>query len=365
MYYLIMKILHMLLKNNEEQLMQKILDYSHRQGYVKYTSTLKEAWRISIQGLSDAVCETIESGRDVELTPDENYAEDPAAAFGILEAKRHRERGISYSMFMGLFKYYRECYSDLVKEQNFPLDVKYRYILFMDRVFDRIEIGFSSTWAELSGEEKSDELKNSNRLMTNEKNMYLTVVESLASPVFFLNSSRRVVYINRAASRLLNLSHTPGSYYYNRNELDITLPEWIKSYSEIFFNETQSELCFETGDPLEQNSKKYQGRIARMEDVSGKYSGSVIILSDITDRIEAENKIRAQKDELQKALSDIKKLRGILPICASCKKIRNDEGYWDQVEIYISEHSEAEFSHGICPDCIKKLYPDLKIQKEK
>lgn len=102
-----------------------------------------------------------------------------------------------------------------------------------------------------------------------------------------------------------------------------------------------------------------------MEDVSGKYSGSVIILSDITDRIEAENKIRAQKDELQKALSDIKKLRGILPICASCKKIRNDEGYWDQVEIYISEHSEAEFSHGLCPDCIKKLYPDLKILKEK
>ena len=55
-------------------------------------------------------------------------------------------------------------------------------------------------------------------------------------------------------------------------------------------------------------------------------------------------------------LSEIKTLQGIIPICANCKKIRNDTGYWDQVENYISEHSEAEFSHSICPDCAKKLY---------
>lgn len=61
---------------------------------------------------------------------------------------------------------------------------------------------------------------------------------------------------------------------------------------------------------------------------------------------------------LQKALATIKRLHGILPICASCKKIRDDNGYWTQVESYIREHSEAEFSHGICPECAKKLYPD-------
>lgn len=61
--------------------------------------------------------------------------------------------------------------------------------------------------------------------------------------------------------------------------------------------------------------------------------------------------------ELQKALSEIKQLTGMLPICASCKKIRNDEGYWEQIEVYISDHSSAEFSHAICPDCARKLYP--------
>jgi hypothetical protein len=63
-------------------------------------------------------------------------------------------------------------------------------------------------------------------------------------------------------------------------------------------------------------------------------------------------------------LSEIRQLRGIMPICASCKKIRDDEGFWHQVEAYIGDHSEAEFTHGICPDCMHQLYPDF-IRKKK
>jgi CheY-like chemotaxis protein len=63
--------------------------------------------------------------------------------------------------------------------------------------------------------------------------------------------------------------------------------------------------------------------------------------------------------ELQAALAKITTLSGLLPICASCKKIRDDKGYWNQIEVYISDHSEAEFSHGVCPECARKLYPDF------
>ena len=59
---------------------------------------------------------------------------------------------------------------------------------------------------------------------------------------------------------------------------------------------------------------------------------------------------------LKDALSKVKLLSGFLPICASCKKIRDDKGYWSQIESYVRDHSEAEFSHGICPDCAKKVY---------
>ena len=75
------------------------------------------------------------------------------------------------------------------------------------------------------------------------------------------------------------------------------------------------------------------------------------------------NKIEQQRKmiliEREKALDEVKILRGLLPICASCKKIKDDEGYWIQIESYIKNHSEAEFTHGICPECVEKLYPDF------
>ncbi|HPG42141.1 MAG TPA: hypothetical protein PLP19_11835 [bacterium] len=68
--------------------------------------------------------------------------------------------------------------------------------------------------------------------------------------------------------------------------------------------------------------------------------------------------------ELQEALQKVKKLKGLLPICASCKKIRDDAGYWHQVEDYVHQHSDVVFSHGICPDCAKQLYPGYFMNKD-
>ena len=88
------------------------------------------------------------------------------------------------------------------------------------------------------------------------------------------------------------------------------------------------------------------------------------IIHDVSARKEVEREKEHLIDKLQKTLSEVKTLRGFLPICASCKKIRDDKGYWNQIESYIRNHSEAEFSHGICPDCARKLYPDLDIKTE-
>ena len=68
--------------------------------------------------------------------------------------------------------------------------------------------------------------------------------------------------------------------------------------------------------------------------------------------------------KLTKALTEVKTLSGLLPICASCKKIRDDSGYWGQIEEYIFEHSNAQFSHGICPECMKKLYTELVVSND-
>lgn len=83
-----------------------------------------------------------------------------------------------------------------------------------------------------------------------------------------------------------------------------------------------------------------------------------LIIRDISERKTAEYEQDRLIRELQDALGKVKTLSGLLPICASCKKIRDQGGRWHSLEIYIRDHSEADFSHGICPDCQKKLYPE-------
>ena len=83
------------------------------------------------------------------------------------------------------------------------------------------------------------------------------------------------------------------------------------------------------------------------------------VAKDITVQKRAEEEREKLITELEGALSKIKTLSGMIPICSSCKKIRDDKGYWNRLEAYIETHSDAEFSHGICPDCLKTLYPTL------
>jgi len=82
-----------------------------------------------------------------------------------------------------------------------------------------------------------------------------------------------------------------------------------------------------------------------------------IVIRDISKRIELENERETLVAELRRALEQVKTLQGLIPICSSCHKIRDDNGYWQRLEEYIEAHSDAEFSHGICPDCMKSLYP--------
>lgn len=80
---------------------------------------------------------------------------------------------------------------------------------------------------------------------------------------------------------------------------------------------------------------------------------------EISARKQIEEERNILITQLKKSLNDVKTLRGFLPICSHCRKVRQDSGYWQQIETYIQEHTDAQFSHGICPDCMRKLYPDL------
>lgn len=87
-------------------------------------------------------------------------------------------------------------------------------------------------------------------------------------------------------------------------------------------------------------------------DAAGSFGGYIGSCVDVTERVDAQRVLELEREH------EIRRLRGLLPICASCKKIRDDEGCWQAIEGYIRDHSEAEFSHGICPDCARKFFPD-------
>ena len=103
------------------------------------------------------------------------------------------------------------------------------------------------------------------------------------------------------------------------------------------------------------------------------YSGPLIIhgrkllysiIHDITERKRAQEERDRLIHDLQEAMSEIKTLKGILPFCSFCKKIRDDKGYWEKVDVYIRKHSQADISHGVCPECMQKHYPEVNVSND-
>jgi len=125
---------------------------------------------------------------------------------------------------------------------------------------------------------------------------------------------------------------------------------------EIYLTAFGKREIFEMEYRLRRHDGQYRWLFDRgvpFVDSRGDFAGYIGSCIDITDKVEA-------REALQKAqLAEMNTLRGLLPICTVCKNIRDDKGYWNQIEVYIREHSEAEFSHSICPRCAKKLYPDI------
>jgi len=113
--------------------------------------------------------------------------------------------------------------------------------------------------------------------------------------------------------------------------------------------------------PLTTRHRKKDGTLIDVEVIAhdiafGEWNALLAVLTDVTERRRAAEERDRMINELKEALANVKTLRGLIPICASCKKIRDDKGYWSQVEVYVRDRSEAEFTHGICPDCMKKVY---------
>ncbi|MCK9555232.1 PAS domain S-box protein [bacterium] len=134
----------------------------------------------------------------------------------------------------------------------------------------------------------------------------------------------------------------------------------VKRYSKKGIDKFEQEYRIFTADKTEKFLYDSTVIVRNRKGEITHYEGYVL---DITERKKAEKEKEKLIEDLQYALAQVKTLRGLMPICSHCKKVRDDKGYWHQVEEYLEKHSEIAFSHGICPDCRKKLYPELTKKK--
>jgi PAS domain S-box-containing protein len=202
--------------------------------------------------------------------------------------------------------------------------------------------------------------------LEHERNLLRTLIDNLPVLIFFKDTDGRYLLNNLPHLRVIGAQKQEEVI--GKTAYDFNPPELAKQYHEDEMKVVQTgkpmsereELAFhhDTGEHRWHLTSKIP-----LIDSKGKITGVVGIASDITERKRAQEERERLISVLQGALADVKTLSGLVPICANCKKIRDDKGFWMQVEAYIQERSHARFSHGICPDCMKKLYPDI-VPKE-
>jgi PAS domain S-box-containing protein len=299
-------VLRDLILGHESWLMHRVLAYAKQRHYTKYTSTLVEAWRTSIAGLSEPLVEALHVYHEPpEIGPEEDFTIDPIASFGILEAQRHRSRGVTLAMFLGLMKYYRQSYVDLILQAGFDKDDEEWARLFVNRFFDRVELGFTVEWSAPSTESVVEEMQVANLILVTEKNKYLTLFESLANPVVLLNEDNLIDNMNHAAALLFEASQTSGGYYYG-NGSRVTSLDWLERELKTFLEGSEKESVFEKALDTHDGERYFEVRLKKMLDVSQKFSGTVITLNDISSRVFAGR-------ELSRSLHHVNQIINSLP----------------------------------------------------
>ncbi len=188
-----------------------------------------------------------------------------------------------------------------------------------------------------------------------------TLIDAIPIPVFYKDRAGRYLGFNKSFETFYGETR---ERLIGKSVFDINPPELAEIYhardSEVFEGEGAQQY--------ESQVKNAQGVLRDVSfnksvftDNKGAVSGLIGTIVDITERKRAEQEKEKLISDLQKNLQRIKQLSGLLPICSYCKKIRDDKGYWNKIETYINEHSEAEFSHGICRECAEKFFPDYDI----
>jgi PAS domain S-box-containing protein len=194
------------------------------------------------------------------------------------------------------------------------------------------------------------------RDLRDSENRFRSIFEGTNDAILVLQNNLQIESANPAACQLCGINHAQLT---QRKLTDLFSSDQIRTF--VGLSETEREKsAFECELTMTSEDKKNTHLLAKMNVYhSGNLQRIVLVLRDITERKKADREREELVDKLTDALAEVRVLGGLLPICSSCKKIRDDKGYWKQLEEYFHSHSDVRFSHGMCPDCFKEFYPNF------
>jgi diguanylate cyclase (GGDEF)-like protein len=329
------------LRTGEDWLVQRVLHYARCRDFTRYTPTLEEAWRRTVRELNRA----LEAGLRYhdgapELGPHLELDDDPLAQFAQRQAVAHMGRGVDLPMFLGLFKYYRKSYQQLLEQQLSSSDDFPELVGTLGRLFDRIEQALCVAFTASSPNELLEDLQARSRDIISEKNAYLTVFESLSQAAFLLDGQGRVRNLNHEAMRMLGGLDRPGGAYYAEDRTGVAsgddpaagepaqwasdgqpesavhppglapeapalrsaesilgahirqLVPFLPPIDGLLSGATADRSLLEIRGPTSQGLRDFQVSISPMLDITSRLLGVVMIFQDVTERHELESHLR-------------------------------------------------------------------------
>jgi len=308
-------------ESRADALVGRVLAAAKAEGYVRYTSLLAESWRSFILGLSESLLRYMDDSveDDPGLAPSGDAGEDPYAGFVVREARLHRSRGIPLPLLLVMFKHCRRSYHALLQEEAGASDDPGDCTRVMDRFFDRTEVALCADWTVAGEEGLVAEMQLRNRLMALEKNRFLTLFESLVTPVFLLDDDLRIEVLNLSAAQYLGLAADPGDLRYARRRPEdreangdrrVPLAEvapWLAAALENICPPPDIELdCrTEVAGNTALGHRHFKVSVARMADISAAFSGLTVVLDDITQLEEVRGQLEGERNRVARYLDII------------------------------------------------------------
>lgn len=307
-----MQLLFDHLQNSEDRIINRLTGYAEANGYTKNSSTLAEAWPMSVAGLTASFKLAVEHSGEIQPPCAESEpADHPIGAFALQAAKNHRSRGVTPGNFLGLFKCYRQSYLEEI--DTLRVEQKEDWKRFFHRFCDRLEVLFCNEWLNQKQPDTVSDLQQANLNLANEKNLYMTLLQSLKEPVFWVDEELTIQYVNKAGAEMLDIPATPESIRFNSLSAEqrvVGLPfPWLREELRRTLKGKKSTL--KTTLTLKGEEKSHYKLITSpMVDVSNKFTGLAIVVENYTPlqhareaRAESEKRLRAYFDSSHEGIA--------------------------------------------------------------